>query len=188
MNPFPFPPRWCKGLYESWVSDEIPISPLIGKCEVCCGTCWREDSLGIDPPLPPPPSPPSSPSTCPWWIKIRAFLHFLLIRSSFQGPPAENWPEDIRGKWNARQWLKGFWMWVKINVKAWIKCTIHTKHTLWCVILEDKVIKKTWLKSEIWCSNPGAGVRGSLLFNPRKKQKTKKTIGYCVMILLSLTR
>lgn len=38
MDPFPFSPRWSKGLHESWVSDEIPIRRLIGKCEVCHGT------------------------------------------------------------------------------------------------------------------------------------------------------
>lgn len=48
MDPFPFSPRWSKGLHESWVSDEIPIRRLIGKCEVCRGTCWREDFLAIN--------------------------------------------------------------------------------------------------------------------------------------------
>lgn len=125
--------------------------------------------------------PPLSPLTCTWWIKTRGFFLFFIIPLSLRRPPAENWPEDIRGKWNARQWLRGFWMWVKINVKAGIKCTIpFTKNTLWCLILEDKDIKKKWLKSQIWCSNLGGEVTRSALFNKKKKKRNNWEPSYDV--------
>lgn len=125
--------------------------------------------------------PPLSPLTSTWWIKTRVFFLFFIIPLSLRGPPAENWPEDIRGKLIVRRWLRGFWMWVKINVKAGIKCTIHTKHMLWCLILEDKDIKKKWLKSQIWCSNLGGDRRYSI---KRKKMKQLGTKLWCDLLWL----
>ncbi len=35
---------------------------------------------------------------------------------------------------------RGFWIWVKISVKAGIKFAIHVKYTLWCLIPHEEVI------------------------------------------------